>query len=121
MAWLKPDCSDALRRKTPQSLLTVIDMKLSPVRFESKNREIPPISCNYHRNPSGFLCTSDCVAEREGFEPPVPFQARRFSRPEPSTTRPPLRLYSFTTFAILWQDAGVRSLRSSPGRWRSRA
>src|SRR3954469_7504637 len=33
------------------------------------------------------------MAEREGFEPPVPFQARRFSRPEPSTTRPPLRRY----------------------------
>ncbi len=35
------------------------------------------------------------LAEREGFEPPVPFQARRFSRPEPSTTRPPLRLSQF--------------------------
>ena len=32
------------------------------------------------------------MAEREGFEPPVPFRVRRFSRPEPSTTRPPLRL-----------------------------
>ena len=32
------------------------------------------------------------MAEREGFEPPVPFRARRFSRPEPSTTRPPLRM-----------------------------
>jgi hypothetical protein len=31
------------------------------------------------------------LAEREGFEPPVPFRVRRFSRPEPSTTRPPLR------------------------------
>src|ERR1700722_7041417 len=31
------------------------------------------------------------MAEREGFEPPVPFRVRRFSRPEPSTTRPPLR------------------------------
>jgi hypothetical protein len=42
--------------------------------------------------------TSNCLlktkemAEREGFEPPVPFRVRRFSRPEPSTTRPPLRL-----------------------------
>jgi hypothetical protein len=35
------------------------------------------------------------LAEREGFEPPVPFRARRFSRPEPSTTRPPLRLVLF--------------------------
>ena len=30
------------------------------------------------------------MAEREGFEPPVEFPPRRFSRPEPSTTRPPL-------------------------------
>jgi|ERR1035438_2834975 hypothetical protein len=80
MAWLKPDCSDALRRKTPQSLLTVIDMKLSPVRFESKNREIPPISCNYHRNPGGFLCTSDCVAERVGFSKAVCYSARAFNK-----------------------------------------
>ncbi len=31
------------------------------------------------------------VAEEEGFEPPVPFPAQRFSRPPPSTTRPLLR------------------------------
>ena len=34
------------------------------------------------------------MAEWEGFEPPVPFRVRRFSRPEPSTTRPPLRLFA---------------------------
>ena len=41
----------------------------------------------------------EAMAEREGFEPPIPFQVCRFSRPEPSTTRPPLRIYysSFTT------------------------
>src|SRR5215470_9338141 len=31
------------------------------------------------------------LAEREGFEPPIPFQVCRFSRPVPSTARPPLR------------------------------
>ena len=31
------------------------------------------------------------MAESEGFEPPIPFQVCRFSRPEPSTTRPALR------------------------------
>src|SRR5215469_18925214 len=31
------------------------------------------------------------LAEREGFEPPIPFRVCRFSRPVPSTTRPPLR------------------------------
>src|SRR5690242_1329365 len=42
------------------------------------------------------------MAEREGFEPPVPFRVRRFSRPEPSTTRPPLRsgsAYQFISVA----------------------
>jgi hypothetical protein len=38
------------------------------------------------------------MAEREGFEPPIPVKVCRFSRPVPSTARPPLRLlYSFTT------------------------
>src|SRR5438105_9434172 len=35
------------------------------------------------------------MAEREGFEPPIPFQVCRFSRPVPSTTRPSLRLLHF--------------------------
>src|ERR1700689_2016483 len=35
------------------------------------------------------------LAEREGFEPPIPFRVCRFSRPVPSTTRPPLRLLQF--------------------------
>src|SRR5271167_1114791 len=33
----------------------------------------------------------DSVAEGVGFEPTVTFQPRRFSRPVPSTARPPLR------------------------------
>jgi hypothetical protein len=38
------------------------------------------------------------MAEREGFEPPIPVKVCRFSRPVPSTARPPLRnYYSFTT------------------------
>jgi hypothetical protein len=32
-----------------------------------------------------------CVAEGEGFEPPVTLQPQRFSRPSPSSTRPSLR------------------------------
>src|SRR3982750_4674285 len=34
------------------------------------------------------------LAEREGFEPPVPFRVQWFSRPPPSTTRPPLLFLS---------------------------
>ena len=42
------------------------------------------------------------MAEREGFEPPIPFQVCRFSRPEPSTTRPPLRLLQFYYSPAIW-------------------
>jgi hypothetical protein len=31
------------------------------------------------------------MAEEEGFEPPIPFRVRQFSRLEPSTTRPLFR------------------------------
>src|ERR1700675_2217563 len=41
---------------------------------------------------AGFLCTADCVAEGEGFEPPVPFQVQRFSRPPVSTAHASLRV-----------------------------
>jgi hypothetical protein len=32
--------------------------------------------------------SAEKMAEEEGFEPPIPFQVRQFSRLEPSTTRP---------------------------------
>ncbi len=32
------------------------------------------------------------MADREGFEPPEPLRAQRFSRPPQSTTLPPVRL-----------------------------
>src|SRR5271154_7199520 len=38
------------------------------------------------------MTIGDCMAEGEGFEPPGPFRAQRFSRPPVSTTHPPLRL-----------------------------
>ena len=57
-----------LRRKRLQSLLAAMRRTSSPVRFESKSCGIAPVSCNFQRNPGGFLCTPDCVAEREGFE-----------------------------------------------------
>ena len=40
---------------------------------------------------TGILCTSDWVAEGEGFEPPVRFPVQRFSRPPVSTTHTSLR------------------------------
>jgi integrase len=38
------------------------------------------------------------MAERKGFEPLEAFRLQRFSRPPPSTTRPPLRSTQFFTF-----------------------
>ena len=94
----KPDRTSAIQRKTRQRLSAEFCATLSPVRFEGKSRLIAAISCDFHDNAAGFLCNSDCLAEREGFEPPIPFQVCRFSRPVPSTTRPPLRLLrSFAT------------------------
>src|ERR1035441_642721 len=69
----KPDCSDALGRKRPQSCPIAITKTFSPVRFQINNRRIPPISRSFQRNAGGFLCTSDCVAEeavRRNYSPP---------------------------------------------------
>ena len=41
---------------------------------------------------SGLWTKTGLLAEGEGFEPPVPFQAQRFSRPPVSTTHPSLRI-----------------------------
>jgi hypothetical protein len=77
----KPDCSDAFWRKRPQTGLTAITKTFYPLRFESKNYETAPISCNFQSNPGGFLCIADCVAERQEFEPSFPFlQKGKISR-----------------------------------------
>ena len=47
------------------------------------------------------------LAEREGFEPPVGFPLRRFSRPERSTTLPPLRGSSVASSVYLSFAAGL--------------
>src|ERR1039458_3012221 len=70
---LKPDLLGCPRRKRLQSWPAAMSRTLSPVRFESKSCGNAPISCNFQSNPSRFLYTSDCVAEREGFELSVPF------------------------------------------------
>ena len=38
-----------------------------------------------------YFIMLNLMAEGEGFEPPVPFQAQRFSRPPVSTAHPSLR------------------------------
>jgi hypothetical protein len=41
------------------------------------------------------------MAEREGFEPPIPFRVYRFSRPTVSTAHTPLRVSSHHEFISL--------------------
>src|SRR6266446_2469217 len=56
---------------------------------------------------------SEKLAEREGFEPPIPFRVCRFSRPEPSTTRPPLRLIQFY-YSLNFTAGGTQDRIGSP-------
>ena len=51
----------------------------------------------------------DLMAEREGFEPPKDFRPCRFSRPVPSTTRPPLRLLQFYYSARILKRSSTAS------------
>src|SRR5438552_16930967 len=67
----KPDRTSAIQRKTLQRLSAEFYATLSPVRFEGKSHLIAAISCDFHDNAAGFLCYSDCLAEREGFEPSI--------------------------------------------------
>src|SRR5947207_15993233 len=53
--------------------------------------------------------------EREGFEPPVPFRVQWFSRPPPSTTRPPLPFDDDLTF-LLAQTAPMSDARRFDAR-----
>ena len=52
------------------------DGPLSPVRFKGKTCRIAAVFNDSSSNAALFLCTPDCVAEREGFELSVPFLSR---------------------------------------------
>ena len=73
---------------TPVAGITVRSLRSDLL---GRNRENGHYSRIFQEIKARIFCSPDLLAEREGFEPPVPFRARRFSRPEPSTTRPPLR------------------------------
>ena len=47
-----------------------------------------------------ILWCADCMAEGEGFEPPVPFQVQRFSRPPVSTAHASLRACLIRSLAV---------------------
>jgi hypothetical protein len=56
-----------------------------------KISELARISRDPRGTTSGFLCTSDYMAERVGFEPTLPFRVNTLSKRAPSATRPSLR------------------------------
>jgi hypothetical protein len=64
------------------------------------------------------MFSEDLMAEGEGFEPPVPFRAQRFSRPPVSTAHPSLRggklLLDYKLTAIFGEGRS-RSIRSKDG------
>jgi hypothetical protein len=53
---------------------------------------------------SQMIDSIDLLAEGEGFEPPVPFQAQRFSRPPVSTAHPSLRGIGFTLYPLVYSS-----------------
>lgn len=67
-----------------------------------------------------FKFNSTILAEGEGFEPSVRFTARRFSRPVPSTARPPLRTsLLYQTFAVRengWRETTAIHTSVAPAR-----
>ena len=46
---------------------------------------------------------SKCLAEGEGFEPPLPVKAKRFSRPPVSTTHTSLRVAELTILGPVYR------------------
>src|SRR5438874_1379237 len=44
------------------------------------------------------------MAEREGFEPPIPFRVYRFSRPTVSTAHTPLRMSLINSLPVVVED-----------------
>jgi len=68
MESVKSDCACALQRKAPENLPASFAGTLSLVRFEGKTRGIAAIFSDCCSNAARFLCSSDWVAERVGFE-----------------------------------------------------
>jgi hypothetical protein len=76
--------------KMLQSCVVACRRPLSLVRFASVNHGIAAILA-ISEQIEEFLCTSDCMAERVGFEPTLPFRVNTLSKRAPSATRPSLR------------------------------
>ena len=74
MESLRPDCAFAFQRERHKSEGTEYSGTLSPVRLENKIRRIAAISRDFQDSAARFLCSSDYMAERGGFELSVRFR-----------------------------------------------
>src|SRR6266849_3978001 len=111
MPSLKPDYACALQRKTrtvasfaaEQCVLSGPGCRANI----AKNGHVSRIS---ERGAAEFLCSPDCVAEGEGFEPPVRFPVQWFSR---CTVLPRPHSFSSTYSRIRSLQVGLRASHSA--------
>jgi hypothetical protein len=59
--------------------------------LSTNNRAIRALFAYFSAERTKILCSSDCMAERVGFEPTLPFRVNTLSKRAPSATRPSLR------------------------------
>jgi hypothetical protein len=78
----------AFWRKETDCLRQYADDALLCTQASVEGAGFPPISAKFPVLRGRENGSEDEMAEEEGFEPPIPFQVRQFSRLEPSTTRP---------------------------------
>jgi hypothetical protein len=64
---------------------------MTPVPFRVQESLKAAIFAGLRRWIQEDLISEDCMAEGEGFEPPLPFRVKRFSRPPVSTAHTSLR------------------------------
>src|SRR5713101_1536971 len=79
--------SEKSRKRFPCKFIVPV----SPVRFGGDSWRIAAIKRFLEGLQQVFSANLECVAEGEGFEPPVPFRVQRFSRPPVSTAHASLR------------------------------
>ena len=112
----------AFRLPSPALSLThgsVPSSPFPPVRLSSKDREKWACFANFAGSGDGILRSPDCMAERVGFEPTLPFRVNTLSKRAPSATRPSLRRNSGRTTAprnilqAISDEAGSESCRPS--------
>jgi hypothetical protein len=86
----------------------------SPVRFAKHDVPSCAISSNFAEIVARLLCDPDCMAEGEGFEPPVRFPAQWFSRPPVSTAHASLRVETLAARLNLVYNTTVTCFLPAP-------